>query len=158
MIDIPKPTRICGVTGREMLPGDFFFSVLEETPSILKRLDFSEEAWTGPPNDNYLGWWKTQVPNIVEKKSKLAPNEVLFQLFEELALESEKSDMRYVVALLLIRRRVLRFEREDQDETGQKMLVVYAIKENALYQIPVIMPDDERLENIQNQLAELLYK
>ncbi len=138
--------------------------MLRETPVGLRRYDFAPEHWT-PPTDTeaeLVGWWKTKMPEAKEKKVRLAPNEILLNLFEELALQPETypncADMRYVLTLLLIRRRLFRYEREETNANGQKMLVVYAIKENVTHEVPVALPDQERLEKVQAELAELLYE
>lgn len=155
-MDIPKSSKTCSVSGRELMPGEAFFSTLVEERNALKRLDFGVESWSGPPME-YYGWWKTRVPEAGEKKIKLAPNDILLNLFEQLRLNPKDEDMLYVLTLLLIRRRLLRYEREEENDEGRKMLVVYAIKENATYEIPIAMPDRERLEEVQEQLSQLLY-
>jgi hypothetical protein len=154
-LEIPRPSRICSATNRELQPGEVFFSVLLEEKDGAKRLDFAAENWKGPPPE-FLGWWKTRVPNNNNKKIQIAPNDILLNLFEQLALQPENADMRYVLALLLIRRRQFRYEREEEDEQGQKKLIVYAIKENVTYEIPVAMPDKKRLEEVQEQLSLLI--
>lgn len=161
-MEVPRPSKTCSVSGRELLPGDVFFSILLEENGVMKRSDIGVEHWSAPPSDgpfpdDWIGWWKTRLPEVGEKKFKLAPNDILLTLFEQLRANSEQQDMLYVLTLLLIRRRLLRYEREDENEEGNKILVVYAIKENATYEIPVAMPDRQRLEEVQEKLAQLLY-
>ncbi|MDR3198908.1 MAG: hypothetical protein LBU34_13665 [Planctomycetaceae bacterium] len=154
-MEIPRPSRNCSATNRELKPGEMFFSVLIEEKDNIKRLDFSVENWKGPPPE-FLGWWKTRVPDNNDKKIQIAPNDVLLNLFEELSLQPENADMRYVLALLLIRRRQFRYEREEKDEKGQKKLIVYAIKENITYEIPIMVLDRERVDEVQKQLSQLI--
>lgn len=160
-MDVPKPSKTCCVSGRELQPGDVFFSALVEEKDDVKRLDVGVEHWTGPPEaglpENWIGWWKARVPAIGEKKIKLAPNDILFNLFDRLRLEPDQADMLYVLTLLLIRRRVLRYDREEKDESGRKILVVYSFKDNSTFEIPVAMPESDRLEEVQEQLSHLLY-
>lgn len=133
--------------------------LIEETSGV-KRYDFSPEHWTAPdvaPESSALGWWKTRIPESGEKKISLAPNDILLNLFDQLALQPEAVDMRYILTLLLIRRRIFRYEREEFGENGQKILIVYGIKENATYEVPVMLPDQQRLEEVQNELSQLLY-
>jgi hypothetical protein len=155
-MEVPKAARNCCLTGRELLSGELFFSVLIEENEVFVRRDFASESWKGPP-ENFIGWWKSTVQNTNEKKIKLAPNEVLLNLFEQIRTNSGQMDLLYVLSLLLIRRRLFRYDREEQDEYGQKKMFVYAIKENKSFEIPIAMPNLQRLEEIQNQLAELLY-
>ncbi|MDR1290897.1 MAG: hypothetical protein LBK06_06825 [Planctomycetaceae bacterium] len=155
-MEVPKAARNCCLSGRELLSGEIFFSILVEEDDVYVRRDFASENWQGPP-EKFVGWWKTKVQNINDKKAKLAPNEVMLNLFEQIRTNSGQADLLYVLSLLLIRRRLFKYDREEQDENGQKKIVVYAIKENNSFEIPVAMPDLSRLEEIQNQLAELLY-
>jgi DNA-directed RNA polymerase subunit K/omega len=155
MLEIPRPSRICSVTNRELQPGEVFFSVLIEEKDHVKRLDIAAESWTGPPPE-FLGWWKTRVPSNNDKKIQIAPNDILLNLFEQLALQPDNTDMRYVLALLLIRRRQFRYEREEEDEKGQKKLVVYAIKENITHEIPITVLDRKRIDEVQKQLSLLI--
>jgi hypothetical protein len=155
-MEVPKAARNCCLSGRELLSGETFFSILVEEDDVYVRRDFASENWQGAP-EKYVGWWKTKVQNISDKKAKLAPNEVMLNLFEQIRTNSGQADLLYVLSLLLIRRRLFKYDREEQDENGQKKMIVYAIKENNSFEIPVAMPDLSRLEEIQSQLADLLY-
>ncbi len=125
------------------------------------RHDYSSEAWTGPP-DGVLGWWKLQIPEPTAKKIKLAPNDVLLELFDQLAEGEEHLDMRYVLALLLVRRRVFRTEgpaalsEADETDASLERLIVFCPKRDATYEVVAVMPSDERIGEIQAQLGELL--
>ncbi len=145
-----------------MNPGDTFFSLLIEKNDGFQRRDYAPEHWsppTGAPpkTETLLGWWKTKLPDAKDKKVRLAPNEILLNLFEQLAFQPESEDMRYVLTLLLIRRHLFRYEREEVNENGRKMLVVYGIKDNVTHEVPVALPDPQRLEEVQRELTELLY-
>ncbi|MDR0392404.1 MAG: hypothetical protein LBH59_10890 [Planctomycetaceae bacterium] len=155
-MEVPRASRNCYLSGRELLSGELFFSVLVEEDEVFLRRDFARENWQGPP-ENFVGWWKSTVQNTNEKKIKLAPNDVLLNLFDQIRTNSGQADLLYILSLLLIRRRLYRYVREEEDENGQKIMFVYAIKENNSFEIPVAMPNIQRLEEIQNQLAELLY-
>ena len=156
-MDVPKLSKTCSATHRELKPGEAFFSVLFEESGGVRRLDYAAENWTGPP-PNASGWWKSTVPAANEKKVKLAPNEILLELFDQLANQPDKIDVRYVLALLLIRRRLFRYEREEEAETGEKTLVVYSLKQNLTLEIPVAMPNATRLKEVQDYLNSSLYQ
>jgi len=86
-----------------------------------------------------------------------APNEVILHFFEELGQQPARQDMRYVLALLLVRRRVLRLEEEEKNEQGQEVLVLYCPRREATYRVPAIVPDESRIQEIQEELARLLF-
>jgi hypothetical protein len=159
--EIQRCTRRCAVTNQELKPGDTCYSVLEVKGADIIRKDFSAQAWTGPPSEAF-GWWKSQVPEPNAKRIKLAPNDVLVEFFEQTAGQTESDDMRYVLALLLVRRRVFRLESSDieyakQNESADvQILTVFCPKREATYEVRAVTPSDERIEEIQRQLSELL--
>ena len=65
--------------------------------------------------------------------------------------------MRYVLALLLIRRRVVRLEETERDDNGCEMLVLYCPRRETTYRVAVAAPNDERTTEIQHELAGLLF-
>ncbi len=163
--ELQRSTRKCAATGRELAPGETFYSVLTSEGANVVRHDYSVGAWPGPP-EGALGWWKSQTP-IAENKTKKphwAPNDVMLQLFDELAEAPDRADMRYVLALLLLRRRVLRLEETERehapakvaDKADRETLLVYCPRRQAEYRVPVAMPDRARADEIQNELSRLL--
>jgi len=145
------------ITGRELAPGETYYSALISAGANVERRDYSSEAWTGPPEEA-LGWWKSQVPTAETKKAAWAPNDVMLELFNELAHSEDRVDMRYVLALLLIRRRVLRLEETERDREGHEALLVYCPRLQADYRVSVVMPDGQRAEQIQETLGQLLFR
>ncbi len=153
--EVQRSSRHCSVTGREFAPGECYYSVLMAEGADLKRVDFAADAWQGPPEDA-LGWWKSQVPDRTAARKHWAPNDVMLDFWDQLAEQPDRQDMLYVLTLLLIRRRVFRLEEENRDAQGRELLVVYCPRREATYQVLVVMPDEPRVEQIQEELAALL--
>jgi hypothetical protein len=153
--EVQRCTRHCATTGRQLTEGEEFYSVLASHGAAVERQDYSLEAWQGPP-EGALGWWKSRIPTREAKKNRLAPSEVLLQLFQGLEAAADKQDMRYVLALLLIRRRILRLEDTEADDQKQETLVLYCPRDETTYRIRSILPSDERTRQIQEELAQLL--
>ena len=97
------------------------------------------------------------MPSREAKKTQLAPGEVLLQLFTELEGVAEKQDTRYVLSLLLVRRRMLRLEETEHDETGREILVLYSPRDEAVHRVPAVAPGEERTKTIQEDLERLLF-
>jgi hypothetical protein len=153
--ELQRPARHCAASGREFAAGEEFYSVLLAEGAELRRYDYAAEAWQGPPT-GAIGWWKSVVPGQNAKRSPRAPNEVLLQFFDELAEQPAKQDMRYVLALLLVRRRVMRLEEEQRGSGVGEVLVLYCPRRDATYQVPVVIPDQAKIEEVQQELASLL--
>jgi hypothetical protein len=157
MIDyeIQRCTRRCAATDRELKDGEVCYSVLVPEGAAVVRRDYSPEAWQGPP-ENAIGWWQTTIVDPQAGRISWAPNDVMLNYFERLLDDPAAEDARYVLALLLVRRRVLRVESHARDAAGREMLVLHCGRNDAEYRVPEVMPTPERAAAIQQQLAELL--
>lgn len=157
MIDyeVQRCTRRCAASGRELQPGEEFYSTLVAEGAQVVRHDYSPEAWQGPPAGT-LGWWKSHMPERTAKKLHWAPNDVMLELLETLEGDPEKKNMRYVLSLLLIRRRVVRLEETEQTATGE-VSVLYCPRRETTYRVETTNPGDEEIATIQAELAQLLF-
>jgi hypothetical protein len=163
--EVQRCTRCCAATERALNPGDECYSVLQVEGADVVRKDYCADAWKGAP-ETAFGWWKSRVPEPTAKKIKLAPNEVLLELFDQLAEKSDQQDLRYVLALLLVRRRVLRVDlahdhSPDEQTDGSidraaESMTLYCPKRDTTCEVAVAMPSGERIDEIQQQLSELL--
>jgi hypothetical protein len=161
--EVQRCTRCCAATERPLEPGDECYSVLEIVGAEIVRKDYCPEAWKGAP-ESAFGWWKSRVSEPTARKIKLAPNDVLLELFDQLADKSEQQDLRYVLALLLVRRRVLRVDvtsdSPDENDTatdhGAETMTLYCPKRDSTCEVAIAMPNGERINEIQQQLSELL--
>ena len=137
MIDyqIQPNTRRCAVTGRELRPGDRYFTALLEEGETFLRQDFSAEAWLGPPPAAF-SFWTGRVPTANEPTKPRFDDDLLEECFQRLSptaaaeepgetsVAPEKVNFRYVVALLLIRRKRFRFERTLVEHGVEKLEIV----------------------------------
>jgi hypothetical protein len=106
-IKLHRPRGTCSVTGRPLAPGEAFYSALVRGPDGLDRIDVSGAAWTGPP-EAALAVWRSIFPAGDNAGPTLAPVDVLLDLFEELEGRPDDAALRYLLALQLARRRVLK--------------------------------------------------
>jgi len=153
--EIQRCSRRCAATERELKDGEVCFSVLVPEGGAVVRHDYSREAWQGPP-ENALGWWQTTVVDPSAGRPQWAPGDVMLHYFERLFDDPAAADARYVLALLLVRRRILRVESTEGDDADPNVLHLYCSRTEARYQVPEVMPTAERAAEIQQQLAELL--
>ncbi len=156
--DVQRCTRRCAATDRELKPGEACYSALVPRGSAVVRLDFAADAWPGPPEKS-LGWWRSRVPDGGKERVAWAPNEVMLDYFAYLADRPDKADVRYVLALLLVRRRVIRLESTLMDDAGGETLVVFCPGEEDEYEsrIAAVSPDAARFADILAELSILLF-
>jgi hypothetical protein len=155
--DIQRCSRRCAASDREFKNGEVCYSVLVAEGAEIVRHDYSAEGWPGPP-ERALGWWKSTVVDPNAGRMSWAPNDVMLHYFERLAEDPTAEDARYVLALLLVRRRVLRVEGNEVDAAGRPVIVLHCGRNEAQYRVAEVVPTQERAAAIQQQLAELLQK
>lgn len=160
----PKLSRVCSATGRPFEPGEKIFTFLFEENGEIQRRDLCAEAFaeTRRP-ENALAWWSSRLPAGGEKKEKLAPNDALTDFFESLADRPDEAALRYVLALLLTRRRVLRFEREEFDDAGSSArpdsvpsIVFFSPRRETSYVVPVVEMNAEEIAAVETRLLALV--
>lgn len=113
---VNRSTGVCAASGRVLAPGETCVAVLVESEGAkgLQRFDYSVEAWEGGARPDaparVFGFWRARVGTDVKPRAAMMSDPELLDLFEELAGTSEHKQVvfRYVLALLLIRRRSLR--------------------------------------------------
>jgi hypothetical protein len=158
MIDyeIQPSTRRCSITGREIQPGERYYSVLLEEDGKFVRKDYGEQVWQGPP-DGAFSFWKGRLAPPQNKRKQPIDDEMLMDCFERLEgqLEPSRIRFRYVVALLLMRRRRLKFE-ETQRDGEQEVLVMRCSRTGVRH--PVVNPalSDEELATVQDDVFQAL--
>jgi hypothetical protein len=143
-------------TGREIQPGEIFYSTLIVQGADVLREDFSSEGWLGPP-EGVLGWWQSTMPARDTKREQWAPSDIMLNLLEELDAQPLRHDMRYVLSLLLVRRRVVRLEDTEHDELGREVSLLYCPRRETTYRVVTVIPGEERSKAIQHELSQLLF-
>ncbi len=129
-------TRRCAATDRELGTGERFVAALVQHPEEEQfvRVDFCERAWNEgarPARPLVLfGFWRGLVPDPTAKKRLLIDDQSLVELFEqsgesieveggEGASEKDRLAFRFVLSLILLRKRLL----VQEGSKGTTMLV-----------------------------------
>ncbi|HWB00879.1 MAG TPA: hypothetical protein VG713_20445 [Pirellulales bacterium] len=155
--EIERSARVCAATGRALGEGEEFFSILVREGRQIVRRDYALEAWTGPPDDAVASW-KSRIPER-HAKPKLAPRDVVLRLFDALGQSGEQADLRYMLALWLMRRRILKPEPaagEGSTATGRDVLALYDPSTETIYQVPVALPAASRAAELEREMSRLL--
>jgi hypothetical protein len=158
--DVPRPAGVCAVTGRAIEPGEKFFAVVRETPTGLERLDVSPEAWAEFDRKDLLGFWQTTMPRPEQKPKKLfVDDEVLCTLFERLADtgEAAKLNFRFVLGLILMRKRIVIYETTRREEGRDVWVVRLKGREDRLDLVDPKLTEAQVAE-VSQQLGDILHQ
>jgi len=149
-------TRTCAATGRALQPGEKYFSAVFEEAGHLVRKDFAADAWPGAP-ENALAFWTGKVPALNQKRRLTFDDDLLMECFERLADDADpnRTQFRYVVALLLLRRKRLRFEDVRRDQ-GQEYMQLRCAKSNATFEVLDPHLSEADISAVQEEVFKLL--
>ncbi|GIW97749.1 MAG: hypothetical protein KatS3mg111_1082 [Pirellulaceae bacterium] len=154
---ISKCTRKCAISGRNLMPGEAFVSMVVPDGETFRRLDISQEHWNGP-SEQAIGWWTNRMPEAGAKRLKPAPDGVLLDALSGLIERPGKEVLAYLLALLLVRRRVL--VEDPQAEFDDQPAPVWRLispGDGRLWEVPMVSPTAETMPVWQDELKALLF-
>lgn len=154
--EIQANSRRCAATGRELRPGEKFYTALLEEGGKFVRKDFAADAWAGPPPAAF-GFWSGRVPADDAPRKLRFDDDLLVDCFQRLEADTEPSrvNFRYVVALLLMRRKRLRFE-ETRSEDGQEWLLLLCPRTRTLHRVLNPRLSDDAMAAVQEEVFKVL--
>lgn len=130
--EIARSTGVCAASGRKIEVGERYVAVLAEREGdeALVRLDFDQREWKRgsrpKPPLRLFGSWIATMTAPDAKKRPLIDDNALLDLFDQLdgVEEPRRVSFRYVLALLLIRKRLLKYEETRRDHIGGRPVMV----------------------------------
>jgi hypothetical protein len=153
---IQPNSRRCCVSGRDLQPGETFFSVLLEEGGKFVRREYSREAWQGPP-EGAFSFWMGKVSAREQDRRPPVDDDMLMDCFTRLEGQNEPAriNFRYVLALLLMRRKRLKFE-DARTEAGREVLRLRCSQSRAVYEVVNPALADEAIMAVQDEVLEVL--
>jgi len=157
--EIDRPLGRCYGTGKKIEPGEQYFATLVETDQGLQRRDFCTDYWHREKPDVFC-FWKTKLPHPDQKKARFVNDEMLMAFFDRLGTESEqeKINFRFVLALILMRKRLLKYD-SNRSEAGKEIWRLRIVGDRfPERRIEVINPqlDQQQIEQLTSQLGQIL--
>lgn len=153
---IQGPGRHCAATGRELQPGERIVSVLGDEAGRLVRKDFAADAWPGPLA-GAVAWWAGRVPEAGQPRRPPVNDELLLDCFTHLAgaTDPRQENFRYVLALLLMRRKRLKFE-DVRKDGGRELLCLRDARSGARHELPDPRLTDSEMAAVQLEVFRVL--
>lgn len=146
----------CTGTDSEFEQGQEYYAALIEKDDGFERCDFSCEYWQ-EHKPKVFCFWKTRVPHKDQRKKLFVDDGILINMFERLENETEtlRVNFRFVLALILMRKRLLKYEdtEKDQDKEIWKMRFV---RESKIHKVVNPQLDDEQIEKVSQELSSIL--
>jgi hypothetical protein len=154
--EIDKPLGQCCGSGKKIEYGEEYFAALVETGEGLLRRDFCADYWLAE-KPNVFCYWKTRLPRPDEKKHKFIDDEMLMAFFERLEKETEQEriNFRFVLALILMRKRRLKYD-SSKIEGDREIWRLRIAGEKKFVEVTNPNLDDEQVKQLTSQIGEIL--
>lgn len=155
--EINKTEGLCYATNKEFAHGEEYFAALVETDEGLHRRDFCAEYWENEKPQVFC-YWKTRLPFPDQKKQMFVDDEMLMVFFERLAQETdqEKINFRFVLTLVLMRKRKLKYESSKTQDGKEVWRLRIAGSKDV---VEVVNPHlgEDQIEQLSGQVGQILH-
>ena len=154
--EIKKTLGQCAGTGRDLGIEEEYFAALVEGEEGLERRDFSIEYWNEAKPPVYC-FWKTKMPNPEVKKKLLVDDEMLMTFFDRLADETdpEKLNFRFVLTLILMRKRKLKYDACENVE-GAEVWTLKVTGQDRTAEVVNPHLNEDQIESLSSQMGQIL--
>jgi hypothetical protein len=155
--EVGRPGGKCCVCQQDLMPGTKVMAALRETPAGFERLDISLDCWPAFERGDLLAFWHTTIPLHEAKKKLFVDDQVLCELFERLkdTEEPAKLNFRFVLGLILMRKRMLVYE-SSREEGGRDLWTVrFRGREDRLDLLNPKLSEQQVVE-VSQQLSDIL--
>ncbi len=154
--EITRPLGQCCGTGEQIAAGQEYFAALVETDNGLERRDFCAEYWQNSTPEVYC-YWKTKLPDPEQKKQLFVDDDMLMAFFERLQQESEqeKINFRFVIMLVLMRKRRLKYD-STISRDGLEIWKLRVVGANEYVEVVNPHLDEQQIQELSSQIGEIL--
>ena len=154
--EINKPLGQCSGTGKKIEYGEEYFAALVKTEQGLQRRDFCDEYWQKEKPAVYC-YWKSRLPRPDQKRQIFVDDEMLMAFFERLAeeTEQEKINFRFVLALVLMRKRRLKYDSSRSGADGE-IWHLRITGEDRFVDVKNPHLDEEQIKQLSSQIGQIL--
>ncbi|MBN1807396.1 MAG: hypothetical protein JW837_19270 [Sedimentisphaerales bacterium] len=157
--EVDKPLGQCYGTGRKIEHGEEYFGALIEIEGVLQRRDYCADYWESEKPDVFC-YWKSRLPRPDEKKQIFVDDNMLMAFFERLENETgqEKVNFRFVLALILMRKRLLKYDATRYEDNKEIWCLKIVGDKSSDNRVEVVNPhlDEEQVEQLSSQIGQIL--
>ncbi|MCL2701653.1 MAG: hypothetical protein FWE88_08165 [Phycisphaerae bacterium] len=159
--NIRKASGQCVTCGRVMAPQEEFAATLRETEEDFVREDYCLPCWQANPREGaeMVGVWRGHVPPPADRKRVFVDDEMLVNLFHRLeeATEPAKVNFRFVLALVLMRKKMLVYDKMEKDAVaGLEIWRMHFKGQDQKLHVTNPHLDEEKIAEVSGHLGEIL--
>jgi len=159
--EIDKTAGRCVVCGEVVAPGEELVATVTEVDEELRRDDYCLACWEAAPKDDrpdVLGTWRTRVPRPKEKTKLLIDDDLLVDFFRRLEGDQTPArvNFRFVLALVLMRKKLLIYDRGEKRDDGTEIWTMHLRGLTDKYVVTDPHMDEDKIVEVSRQLGEIM--
>jgi hypothetical protein len=147
----------CAITGQQFADGEYFITLLFDEKAGFRREDLSEEAFKERAEDapQPFSFWRSKFevppPAAPEPLGKQSAEDLLRRYMEE--NDPEKANARFILALMLERKRLLKEVETKRTEDGKLLRIYEYAKTGEVFLIPDPQLRLDQIADVQSEIA-----
>ena len=159
--NISKSLHRCEQCEKEFAEEEAYFSAIYDSGVEFERKDFCVACWEdhdAPRREQAFSFWKTEIPKADEPRKMFVDDSVIFDFFQRLAPEDEeptKRNFRYILGLMLMRKKKLKFA-DVVREDGKEYLILRRSRTKEEHRVLNPQLTDEETEQVRQELTQIL--
>lgn len=155
--NISGSVNACRTCEKKFSDKENYFSHIFERGDALERRDYCNECWETVEKKEEGYYWRSVVCAEM-KKNIFVDNETLMNFFTRLEEEDTeiKKNFRYLLSLILMRKRMLKFK--DVFKEGENEYMVLSDRKDNEYRVLNPKMDTETLANVKEQVISVLHE
>jgi hypothetical protein len=156
---IQSRSERCSITGEPFQEGEYFYTLLFYEKEELRRQDLSEGAWKARDSSREpFSFWRSKFepppPPSPEPLAKQTAEDLLRQYMQE--GDSQHASARYILALMLERKRLLKQVENRKSDEGERILIYEHVKTGEVFVVPDPGLHLDQIEKVQMEVSALL--
>lgn len=155
--EIKRSSNGCLLCNKEFSEEEEYYSALFDENNTFTRKDFCPSCWNKGKKEGFFSFWKTKVPKKDKPVQAFVNIEVLLDMFIRLEgnNETHQRNLRYVLALYLIRKKVFKLTSLKRQD-GEEIITLFYPKEDREFSVFNLNLKEEEIDAITSEMSQLL--
>lgn len=159
--NISKSTGRCNSCQNQMQVTQEYVATVRETDEDFAREDYCLDCWQAGPKDaqaDIVGVWRATIEPKEQTKKLFVDDELLINFFQRLsgAHEPAKVNFRFVLALVLMRKKLLVYDRMLRKEDGTEVWAMHFKGSDEVHEVVDPKMDEEKIVQVSQHLGQIL--
>ena len=155
--EIGSTSLVCTGCNKPFAEEQEIFSALYDERPIFARRDYCTECWPRQDRQPVFSHWQTRMPKRDAPVRRFVDDDVVMDFFQRLdgSQEPVKVSFRYVLGLLLMRKKVLKLKELRRTETGAALVLHDRVRDRD-YEVADPNLTEEQIQQVTGEIHQVL--